>query len=81
MTDFGYNVVLFMFKFLTRICGFPLCARAIKENLISEEPERKFYNFTEVFHEVLLALGFKSFYFKDNNDERLWRILVVSILC
>lgn len=42
--------------------------KAIKENLISEEPERKFHNLTEVFHEVLLALGFKSLDFKDNNE-------------
>jgi DNA helicase-2/ATP-dependent DNA helicase PcrA len=42
--------------------------RAIKDNLSSEEPKRKFHNLTEVFHEVLLALGFKSFNFTDNND-------------
>ncbi|TRZ53847.1 MAG: ATP-dependent helicase [Dehalococcoidia bacterium] len=42
--------------------------RAIKESLISEEPKRKFHNLTEVFHGVLLALGFKSLDFKDNNE-------------
>ena len=36
--------------------------------MASEEPEREFHNFCEVFHEVVLSLGFKSLDFKDNNE-------------
>jgi len=42
--------------------------RAIKEDLVSEEPKRKFHNLNEVFHEVLLALGFKSLHFGNDTE-------------
>jgi len=42
--------------------------RAIKESLVSKEPERKFQNLTEIFHAVLLSLGYASFDFRDSND-------------
>jgi DNA helicase-2/ATP-dependent DNA helicase PcrA len=42
--------------------------RAIKEDLLSEEPKRKFHNLNEVFHQVLLALGFKSLHFRNDTE-------------
>ena len=42
--------------------------REIKENLTSDKPERRYQNFTELYQEVLLALGFETLDYSDRID-------------
>jgi DNA helicase II / ATP-dependent DNA helicase PcrA len=42
--------------------------RKIKENVTNKNPQQKYQNFSELYQEVLLALGFEELEYTDRND-------------